>query len=225
MPSGVCRHLKAGVIGAPSDVKPEHLLLRSDEPRFVENYLPVRATAGGPVIGVVEVYRVPVALFETIAHGMRLIWAIALGGGLVPVPGAVLDRAPRRPPDRGTERAPARNRDAGGDRRNDRRDHARHPQSAGLDPHLGRALPGRSVARRARGGRRHHRRGRSAERMGAAAAHLFGAGARAPRSRRPRALAGGEPAGLRARDAAARRRARRGHRRRGCPRCAPSASA
>ena len=33
-------------------------------------------------IGVVEVYRVPVALFQTIAQGLRLIWAIALGGGL-----------------------------------------------------------------------------------------------------------------------------------------------
>jgi hypothetical protein len=62
------------VIGSSDDVKPEHLLLRSQEPRFVENYLPVRANAGGPVIGVVEVYRVPVALFETIAHGLRLIW-------------------------------------------------------------------------------------------------------------------------------------------------------
>jgi len=31
---------------------------------------------------VVEVYRVPAALFQTIAHGLRLIWAIALGGGL-----------------------------------------------------------------------------------------------------------------------------------------------
>ena len=57
--------------------------MRSREPRFVENYLPVRARTGGPVIGVVEVYRVPLALFETIANGMRLIWAIALGSGLV----------------------------------------------------------------------------------------------------------------------------------------------
>ena len=74
--------IESGVIGANGDSKPEHLLLRSAEPRFVENYLPVRAAAGGPVIGVVEVYRVPVALFQTIAHGLRLIWAIALGGGL-----------------------------------------------------------------------------------------------------------------------------------------------
>ena len=74
--------VESGVIGANGDTKPEHLLLRSAEPRFVENYLPVRAAAGGPVIGVVEVYRVPALLFQTIAHGLELIWAIALGGGL-----------------------------------------------------------------------------------------------------------------------------------------------
>ena len=74
--------VESGVIGAGGDAKPEHLQLRSAEPHFVENYLPVRAAAGGPVIGVVEVYRVPVALFDTIGRGLKLIWAIALGGGL-----------------------------------------------------------------------------------------------------------------------------------------------
>lgn len=74
--------VESGEIGSTDDVKPEHLLLRSQEPRFVENYLPVRARPGGPVIGVVEVYRVPVALFQTIGRGLRLIWGIALGCGL-----------------------------------------------------------------------------------------------------------------------------------------------
>jgi signal transduction histidine kinase len=74
--------IESGVIGAQGDPKPEHLLLRGAEPRFVENYLPVRLSSGGPVVGVVEVYRVPVGLFETINHGLQLVWAIALGGGL-----------------------------------------------------------------------------------------------------------------------------------------------
>jgi len=74
--------VESGTIAASGDPKPEHLLLRGAEPRFVENYLPVRAAGGGPVIGVVEVYRVPAALFDTITQGLRLIWAIALGGGL-----------------------------------------------------------------------------------------------------------------------------------------------
>ncbi|MEO8133156.1 MAG: ATP-binding protein [Betaproteobacteria bacterium] len=74
--------IDSGVIGAAGDRKPEHLLLQGAETRFVEDYLPVRASPGGPVIGVVEVYRVPVALFQTINQGLRLIWAIALTGGL-----------------------------------------------------------------------------------------------------------------------------------------------
>jgi signal transduction histidine kinase len=74
--------VESGVIGGSAGAKPEHLLLRSAEPHFVENYLPVRAAAGGPVIGVIEVYRVPAALFQTIGRGLKLIWAIALGGGL-----------------------------------------------------------------------------------------------------------------------------------------------
>lgn len=74
--------IESGVIGSTDDIKPEHMRLRSQEPRFVENYLPVRARADGPVIGVVEVYRVPIALFETIGQGLRLIWGIALGCGL-----------------------------------------------------------------------------------------------------------------------------------------------
>ena len=73
--------VESGVIG-PGDPKPEHRLLHGAAPQFVENYLPVRERNGGPVIGVVEVYRVPAALFQTIAQGLRLTWAIALGGGL-----------------------------------------------------------------------------------------------------------------------------------------------
>jgi signal transduction histidine kinase len=76
--------IESGVVGK-DDPKPEHLRLsgqRDDTLRFVENYLPVRAGGKGPVLGVVEVYRVPVALFETIGEGLRLIWAIAAGGGL-----------------------------------------------------------------------------------------------------------------------------------------------
>ena len=73
--------VESGVIGAAENAKPEHLQLRSNEPHFVESYLPVRAAAGGPVIGAVEVYRVPVALFETIRSGIRMIWIFALAGG------------------------------------------------------------------------------------------------------------------------------------------------
>jgi signal transduction histidine kinase len=73
--------IESGVIGDQGPIKPEHILLHSNEPRFVELYLPVRASSDGSVIGVVEVYKVPKALFEAIAHGLRLVWAFALGGG------------------------------------------------------------------------------------------------------------------------------------------------
>lgn len=72
--------IESGTIGA-SDPKPEHLLLKSREPRFVENYLPVRASRDGAVIGVVELYRVPTTLFQAIDRGLRLIWLSALLGG------------------------------------------------------------------------------------------------------------------------------------------------
>ncbi|MDQ6618153.1 MAG: ATP-binding protein [Pseudomonadota bacterium] len=72
--------IESGVI-SPSDPKPEHLRLSSREPRFVENYLPVRAARDRPVIGVVELYRVPTALFEATQRGVRLIWMSAILGG------------------------------------------------------------------------------------------------------------------------------------------------
>ena len=75
--------IESGIIGSTGDPKPEHLALRSDEPRFVELYLPVRTTNGGEVIGVVEVYKVPTRLFQTIARGVQMIWAFALVGGVL----------------------------------------------------------------------------------------------------------------------------------------------
>ena len=53
--------------------KPEHVNLRAPGGPFVENYLPVRSTDAGGVIGVIEVYRVPTLLFDSIATGQRLI--------------------------------------------------------------------------------------------------------------------------------------------------------
>ena len=58
--------------------KPEHVNLRAPGGPFVENYLPVRSIDRGGVIGVIEVYRVPTLLFDSIATGQRLIWGGAL---------------------------------------------------------------------------------------------------------------------------------------------------
>lgn len=60
--------------------KNEHVFLRNHPGGFVEFYLPVRGDAG--VIGVVEVYKAPQAIFESIDRGVRLVWTSAAAGGL-----------------------------------------------------------------------------------------------------------------------------------------------
>jgi two-component system, NtrC family, sensor histidine kinase HydH len=51
--------------------------------RFVEAYLPIRDETGERVIAVVEIYKLPTALFRSIDHGVRLVWASAAIMGLV----------------------------------------------------------------------------------------------------------------------------------------------
>jgi signal transduction histidine kinase len=62
--------------------KPEHMLLGAERVDYVENYLPVYDSAGQRLIGVVELYKVPRALFRTIQEGTRMVWASAIVGGL-----------------------------------------------------------------------------------------------------------------------------------------------
>lgn len=68
----------------PSEDKPEHVDLRGSGEPFVENYIPVfrGGQSGAEVIGVLEVYRSPQALLDTIAAGRRLIFGFALAGAL-----------------------------------------------------------------------------------------------------------------------------------------------
>ncbi len=69
---------------APTEApaKAEHEALRARADEYVENYLPVFDAAGGAPIGVVEFYRRPVALFDAIRSGRRLVWASAAAGGV-----------------------------------------------------------------------------------------------------------------------------------------------
>lgn len=62
--------------------KPEHVLFGRRQ-EVIEYYFPVRGPRDRRVIGVVELYKAPRALWETIAAGNRLIWGSALVGGLV----------------------------------------------------------------------------------------------------------------------------------------------
>ena len=64
--------------------KPEHSDLHPLHPYFFEIYAPVRAEPAGDVVGVVELYRTPRALFEAISAGRRAIWiGAALAGALL----------------------------------------------------------------------------------------------------------------------------------------------
>jgi signal transduction histidine kinase len=64
------------------DPKAEHLLLTQRPVEFVENYLPVYAPDGRRLIGVVELYRRPVRLWQTIHDGQTRLWLGALAGGI-----------------------------------------------------------------------------------------------------------------------------------------------
>ncbi|MCR0982707.1 sensor histidine kinase [Roseomonas populi] len=62
--------------------KTEHQLLDSETggSRFMEAYLPVQDDTTKRVVGVVEIYRLPLALFAAIDKGTRLVWLSALAG-------------------------------------------------------------------------------------------------------------------------------------------------
>jgi two-component system, NtrC family, sensor histidine kinase HydH len=66
--------------------KEEHVAMDADAGgrRFTETYLPVWDEARREVVGVVEIYRLPDALFRAIDEGVRLIWTAAgLGAALL----------------------------------------------------------------------------------------------------------------------------------------------
>jgi two-component system, NtrC family, sensor histidine kinase HydH len=73
------------VDSAKAKSKGEHVMLGSRRAQFVENYLPVfhKNDSGRALIGVVELYRVPRGLNETLRMGTLLVWACSLLGGAV----------------------------------------------------------------------------------------------------------------------------------------------
>lgn len=74
--------VESGTVGEEDNPKPEHVNLGRQGESFVENYIPIRDPDTADVIGVVELYRVPTALFDTIRAGTRLIWLSSIGGGI-----------------------------------------------------------------------------------------------------------------------------------------------
>ena len=64
-------------------VKQEHAFLPDDVERFVESYIPVWDEKHERVIGVVELYKSPRALFEALNRGELLVATVSLLGGLI----------------------------------------------------------------------------------------------------------------------------------------------
>lgn len=75
--------VEADLIESRDYIKPEHVFAAMPQKQFAEYYLPVWNEDRSRVIGVVEIYKGPEALFESIRRGLQLIWITALCGGLL----------------------------------------------------------------------------------------------------------------------------------------------
>lgn len=71
--------IDSGTSGKPK--KAEHVF-EKEVPFFVEMYIPIWDDTNEKVVGVVEVYKVPLALFNAIKKGNFLVWISAVVGGL-----------------------------------------------------------------------------------------------------------------------------------------------
>jgi signal transduction histidine kinase len=69
--------------GRAGGEKAEHSNLATGDGYFIELYIPVWDLERRHVVGAVELYRAPLQLRETIASGVRMIWAGALGAAAV----------------------------------------------------------------------------------------------------------------------------------------------
>jgi signal transduction histidine kinase len=67
------------------DDKIEHVDFPSEAigSQVIEFYIPIRGVADGSVVGVVELYKKPDALFAAIDEGKRLLWISIIGSGLL----------------------------------------------------------------------------------------------------------------------------------------------
>lgn len=58
-----------------------HRSLAKEIDWFIENYIPIRGPDNGDIVGVVEIYRIPISLSRSIELGRQLVWFTALAGG------------------------------------------------------------------------------------------------------------------------------------------------
>jgi signal transduction histidine kinase len=74
--------VESGIVDPGALKKPEHKKLEHQTRYYVETYIPIRDASRTKVIGAVEIYKIPQALFDAIAAGQRLTWLSAALGGL-----------------------------------------------------------------------------------------------------------------------------------------------
>jgi two-component system sensor histidine kinase HydH len=65
------------------DIKPEHVGLERHGSYFVESYIPIRGLGSPDVLGVMELYKVPVQLSADIQRGLRQLWLACLLSAIV----------------------------------------------------------------------------------------------------------------------------------------------
>src|SRR5581483_5407977 len=74
--------VESSLLDASNYLKPEHLYLQEHDKNFVETYVPIWRSDRSQVIGVIELYREPHALFAMTRALIRGVWASALVGGM-----------------------------------------------------------------------------------------------------------------------------------------------
>ncbi|HEY8359423.1 MAG TPA: ATP-binding protein, partial [Ramlibacter sp.] len=75
--------VESGTLRSFSREKKEHAGLSDSTHYYVESYIPVRVGGQGPVMGVIELYKVPVQLSASIREGLLQLWLACAGSGLV----------------------------------------------------------------------------------------------------------------------------------------------
>jgi len=75
--------IEAAILERRDFVKPEHVFLGAMSGDFVEYYVPVWDLSRSRVLGVVELYKEPAALYNSIYRGVRTIWVCVTIGALI----------------------------------------------------------------------------------------------------------------------------------------------
>ncbi|MEH6822777.1 MAG: ATP-binding protein [Motiliproteus sp.] len=74
---------ETGTVGDTQKEEHRGLIGNRSGVRFIETYIPIWNAPGDKVVGAVEMYKLPIALHDSILAGQRIIWFSALGAGLL----------------------------------------------------------------------------------------------------------------------------------------------